>query len=132
MKRTILQVSRYAVVGLTSNAVGYLLYLLLTDLGLGPKLTMSMLYGVGVLQTFLFNKRWTFGHQGRNGAVFIRYCMAYGLGYVINLFALMILVDHLGYPHQIVQGMMIFLVAAMLFLAQRYWVFAQIPGSDAA
>lgn len=123
MRRTVLQLARYALVGLASNAFGYLLYLLLTGLGLGPKLAMTLLYGVGVLQTFVFNRRWTFGHKGAFGAVFIRYCLAYGLGYIINLVVLITLVDRLGYPHQAVQGIMILLLALMLFILQKFWVF---------
>jgi putative flippase GtrA len=49
--------------------------------------------------------------------------MAYGLGYVINLLVLFVLVDHLGYPHQVVQGMMVLALAVMLFLLQKFWVF---------
>lgn len=123
MKTTLLQLSRYAVVGLASNLFGYLLYLGLTALGLGPKLAMSLLYAIGVAQTFLFNKRWTFGHRGSNRHALLRYCAVYGLGYVINLLTLLILVDHLGWPHQWVQGAMILALAGMLFLLQKFWVF---------
>ena len=72
MKKALTQFSRYAIVGLASNAIGYVLYIGLTRLGLGPKLAMSLLYGIGILQTFLFNKRWTFGHRGAHGSVFAR------------------------------------------------------------
>ena len=117
------QFLRYVVVGLVSNAFGYLLYLALTSLGMGPKLAMSLLYGIGVLQTFIFNKRWTFGHRGAHGVVFFRYCITYALGYFINLFVLLVLVDRRGYPHEIVQGVMIMALAVILFLLQKFWVF---------
>lgn len=123
MKRALTQFVRYAVVGMVSNAIGYLLYIGLTNLGLGPKLAMSLLYGVGVLLTFLFNKRWTFENRGAHGLVFMRYCMTYGLGYVINLLVLLVFVDQLGCRHEIVQGIMILTLAVMLFLLQKYWVF---------
>lgn len=132
MKRAFLQLSRYAIVGLASNLIGYLLYLLATAAGVGPKLAMTLLYGIGVLQTFVFNKRWTFGHQGGHRLAFIRYCTVYGVGYLVNFSALLFFVDRIGYPHQIVQGVMILLIAGMLFLAQRYWVFAQKVRSDLA
>jgi putative flippase GtrA len=117
------QFIRFAVIGFASNAIAYAIYIVLTRLGLGPKFAMSLLYGIGVLQTFVFNKRWTFGHRGAHRAAFFRYCMAYGLGYVINLLVLRILVDQQGYPHEIVQGVMILSLAVMLFLLQKYWVF---------
>ena len=131
MKQALTQFLRYAIVGLASNAIGYVLYIALTRLGLGPKLAMSLLYGVGILQTFLFNKRWTFGHRGAHRSVFARYCFVYGLGYVVNLLALVLFVDQAGLQHQWVQGVMIVVVALLLFTAQRYWVFPDELRSDA-
>ena len=58
------QVIRFAVVGFASNLVLYLVYLGLTSIGLGHKNAMSILYVVGVLQTFVFNNKWTFRHYG--------------------------------------------------------------------
>lgn len=117
------QFLRYAVVGLASNAVLYLAYLSLTQIGIGSKLAMTLLYVVGVAQTFIFNKRWTFKHQGAQTRTFVRYCIAYGIGYLFNLLSLFVLVDRLGYPHRIVQGLLIFATAVLLFLLQKFWVF---------
>lgn len=125
MKQAATQLARYSLVGLVSNGVGYLLYILLTRLGLGPKFAMSLLYGVGILQTFVFNKKWAFRFDGAATAALIRYATAYAFGYVVNFVALLLLVDRIGLPHQLVQGVMILVVAVMLFLAHRYWVFPQ-------
>jgi putative flippase GtrA len=114
---------RYGIVGLLSNAVGFLLYLGITAAGMEPKLAMTVLYAVGVAQTFFFNKRWSFRHGGTHGPAFVRYCLSYVLGYLINLVALFIFVDQLGYPHQIVQGVLVLSLAVMLFLLQKFWVF---------
>ncbi|MBT9494938.1 MAG: GtrA family protein [Paucibacter sp.] len=123
MKNTIGQLIRYGAVGLGSNLVGYLLYIGLTQLGIGPKTAMSILYVAGVAQTFLFNKKWTFRNSGSNGPALLRYCLSYGLGYIINLLVLVLTVDHWGWPHQWVQGAMIFILALLLFTLQKFWVF---------
>jgi putative flippase GtrA len=120
---TPVQMLRFAMVGLASNAVLYLVYLGMTAAGMGPKLAMSMLYGIGVAQTFLFNKRWTFNHSGRFDAALLRYFAVYAGGYLANLLVLAWLVDVLRYPHQIVQGVMIVLLAGCFFLLQKFWVF---------
>ena len=120
---TVGQFIRYATVGLGSNIVLYLAYLALTAAGIESKLAMSLLYVLGVVQTFAFNKRWSFRHGGLHGPTFMRYCASYALGYLINLGALLILVDRLGYPHQAVQGVMILTLAVLLFLLQKFWVF---------
>lgn len=118
-----IQLSRYAVVGLANNALGFLLYLLLTSAGMGHKTAMTLLYAVGVIQTFYFNRKWSFNHRGVVSVALLKYVATYAFGYVFNLAVLIVAVDHLGWPHQWVQGVMIFVLAGMLFLLQRYWVF---------
>lgn len=126
MKNTIQQFVRYATVGLVSNAIGYLAYLALTAIVMAPTSAMTLIYGVGVAQSFWFNKRWSFRHDGTHGPAFVRYCAAYGLGYVVNLAALVVLVGHRRYPHQLVQGTTMILLAMMLFALQKFWVFAPV------
>ena len=126
------QFMRYVLVGLISNAILYGIYILLTSLGMGPKLAMSLLYGLGMIQTFVFNKQWSFRFNGAAAPALMRYATAYALGYGFNLAALILLVDQIGLPHQWVQGVMLFVIAIMVFLAQRYWVFAQAKRNNLA
>jgi putative flippase GtrA len=124
MKKTIIQAARFAVVGLASNGIGFCLYLLLTWGGLGPKFAMSVLFCIGTLQTFVFNKRWSFEYRGQDRLVMFRYLAAYSIGYLVNLAALVVLVDYCHFAHAPVQGAMILAVAALMFLLQKFWVFA--------
>ena len=126
------QFTRYLIVGLASNFIIYFAYIIITYVGIGPKLAMTLLYGVGVVQTFVLNKKWSFRFEGAVTPALVRYVTVYAVGYVINFFALMLLVDRAKLPHQLVQGVMIFVVAMMLFVAQRYWVFRQTTRSDMA
>ncbi|MBN1611275.1 MAG: GtrA family protein [Polyangiaceae bacterium] len=106
-----------------SNLVLYLLYLAVTFVGVGHKSAMTGLYLLGVLQTFVFNRNWSFRHAGRVDSALVRYVVAYAAGYLLNLATLVLLVDRAGLPHRAVQGVMICVLAVLLFLAQRYWVF---------
>ena len=117
------QFLRFAIVGCVSNAVLFLMYLALTTLGMGHKVAMSALYLVGIMQTFVFNKRWSFKYKGAVPTALFRYWIVYASGYLLNLSVLMILVDHLGFPHQMVQGIMILVLAVLIFLAHKFWVF---------
>jgi putative flippase GtrA len=120
-----IQVIRYAVVGIASNLTFYRLYLAITAFGVGPKSSMTGLHLLGMQQTFIFSKRWTFLHDAAHQGPFTRYLLAYTFGYLLNFAALLVLIDWAHWPHQVVQGMMIFILAAMLFLLQKYWVFAK-------
>jgi len=93
-------------------------------MGLEPKVAMSLLYAVGIAQTFVFNRQWTFEHGGVVKGSLPRYVVTYVFGYSFQLFALMILVDKLGFSHQVVMAILIVLTAVLIFVLQKYWVFS--------
>jgi putative flippase GtrA len=127
-RRTLIkQLFRYAIVGVISNAIAYLAYLLITSIGLSPKLAMSSLYVVGAIVGFAGNRHLTFAHSGGLMGSGARYVLTHAIGYLINLTILMVFVDHLNYPHQAVQAAAVLVVAAYLFFALKLFVF---PSSD--
>lgn len=117
------QFVRYCIVGVVSNAMLYALYLAATAAHVPPKMAMSGIYFVGVLQTFYFNKRWSFRDKGPDATTLIRYIVAYGTGYALNYILLVVFVDQWGIAHQYVQGAALVLVAVYLFGLQRFWVY---------
>lgn len=127
MSSWLVQGVRFGIVGLASNALLFIFYLILTSLGVGPKIAMTGMFLVGTLQTFFFNKRWTFGHSGGSQKALVKYFVVYACAYVVNLLVLFVFVDRLGYPHQVVQGLMILFLAVFIFLLQKFWVFGVSP-----
>ena len=122
--KTLRQLFSYALIGLLTNLLGYALYLLLTYLWGAPKLTMTTLYSAGALISFFANRRFTFRHDGRIGVAGVRYLFVQLLGYLLNLTLLVLFVDWLGFAHQVVQAVAIFVVAIFLFVLSRFFVFA--------
>ena len=119
------QLYRFATVGVISNALLYMAYLLLTlFIGLEHKLAMTLVYVGGVILSFFFNRSWSFGHSGVAHRAFVRYVVANVIGYLLNLALLVLAVDRLNLPHEGVQAVAIVLVAVCTFLLNRYWVFA--------
>ena len=110
-------------VGLSTNLIGYLGYLLLTHLGLGHTTAMSSLYLLALTLSFVFNRKWTFGFKGDMTHSIFRYLVAHLIGYFFNLGILFVMVDIFGYPHQVIQAIAIFVVAGLLFILFRYFVF---------
>jgi putative flippase GtrA/SAM-dependent methyltransferase len=119
------QLIRYGIVGLLNNAAIYLIFLLVTYWGVTPKIAMSFLYVVAAVASFIWNKNWTFSYSGRVNRSFTRFVLAHIGGYLINLLILLVFVDRLGYSHQAVQAVAIFVVAGFLFIAFKYFVFNQ-------
>src|SRR5690606_6867193 len=117
------QFSRFVFVGICANGVLYIAYLAMTWAGVGPKAAMSMLYLLGVLQTFFVNRGWTFRHTGTLAGTFPRYVVTYAVGYALNYSMLFLLVDRWGWHHEWVQAGAAVLVAIFVFILQRKWVF---------
>ncbi|MBF0460467.1 MAG: GtrA family protein [Magnetococcales bacterium] len=130
IRKSVTQLAHYFVVGILSNSVGYLMYLSATYLGATPKITMTLLYGVGAAIGFVGNRNLTFSYKGSLIRSGIRYIIVHCVGYVINLVILIVLVDRLGYPHQWIQAMAIFVVAGFLFLAFKFFVFTSVNISN--
>jgi putative flippase GtrA len=116
------QLLRYGVVGLLTNLVGYLIYLLLT-LWVEPKLAVTILYPVGVLIGYFGHARYSFAYEGRTLSGLARFLVAHAIGYGANVSLLYVFTDLLGYPHWAVQAAAIFIVAALLFVLFRFFVF---------
>lgn len=125
VRESIGQALRFAAVGAATNAVGFVLYLLATGLGGTPKATMSVLYVVGTATGFWGNRTVTFGHSGSLTRAGVRYAAAYAVGYLINFAILAVMVDRLGYPHQVAQAIATVLVAVFLFVALKLYVFRE-------
>jgi putative flippase GtrA len=119
------QMACYALVGIVSNCAGYLVYLGVTHLGVSPKMTMTFLYSIGATISFLGNRRLTFSHKGSLLGSGVRYFLAQLVGYFINLAILLVFVDKFGFPHQVIQGIAILIVAVFLFLTFKFFVFTE-------
>jgi len=102
----------------------YLAFLGLTRIGVEHKVAMSFLYFFGVLLTFVMNKKWTFSHDGHLSFTIVKYISLYIFGYLINLGVLILMVDWFRYPYDWVQGVMVPVLAVMLFIMQKSWVFS--------
>lgn len=117
------QLVRYSLVGVATNLLMYFVYLLITHLGVGPKVTMSLVYLIGASFGFIGNKTWAFSHKGGMPGAALRYAIAHLFGYFLNFLILFIFVDRLGYAHQWVQAAAIAVVAVFLFIVFKYFVF---------
>jgi putative flippase GtrA len=125
------QLFRYALVGTTINIAGYLVYLLITFLGVTPKIAVTFLYIAGASVGFWGNRKLAFMHQGSLLGSGVRYIIAHIFGYLLNLAILILFVDMLGYAHQWVQAFAVFVVAGYLFLAFKFFVFPNLSKSCA-
>lgn len=123
---------RFGVVGVLTNALGFCLYLLITSVGSPPKLTMSILYAIGLFISFWQNRNWVFRHNGKARASLARFLAAHACAYGINYTFLSYFHDRLGYPDAWVQFSAMAVMAIFLFLMFKFFVFPKHrPAKDA-
>jgi putative flippase GtrA len=118
------QVLRYGLVGLTSNALAFGVYALITRIGTPPTVAMTIVYLCAAIFSFFANRRLTFAHEGNVWGAASRFVIAYAVGYLIDLGILVVLVDRMGYSHLWVQAGAVLVVAAYLFVTLKLVVFA--------
>ncbi len=85
------QAFRYSAVGMSNTALDAVLYLVLTHwLGLGGLkiLAKTISYGVGTLNSFHWNRSWTFKSKARAAATFIPFVLTNLLALGINAAAM--------------------------------------------
>ena len=123
-KKSILnQLIRFGIVGFISNLMLYFFYIILTEFKYGHKTSMTIVFLLGVTQTFIFNKKWSFSVGCNSVGYYYKYFLSYCLTYIINLIGLFLFVDILYYPHELVQGVMVIFCAFLLFIILKLWVF---------
>ena len=115
--------ARFLVVGASNNAAMYGLFVVLSLVGVAaiPAATITYVLGMGV--SFFFHRRWTFRHAGNPASAAVRFLVANAIGYGLNVALLWIFVTWLGLPQIPVQLVSVGVVAVLLFLLMRGWVF---------
>jgi putative flippase GtrA len=123
LRALLAQLLRYGLVGGAVNLCGYLLFLLITWLGMEPKAAMTVLYVAGAGAGFLGNRSWTFDHRGGTMAPAFKYFSAHVCGYLLDYAILAVFVDNLHFPYRVVQAAAMLVVAGLLFVIFKFLVF---------
>lgn len=119
------QLASYGLIGAAVNLAGFVIYLLLTCKWLDPKFAVTILYPIGALMGYYGNSQFAFYYSGSHLYGLLRYVFAHLIGYGTNIAILYTFVDLLGYSHPLIQAIAVFVVAGILFLLFRYYVFPQ-------
>ena len=114
---------RFGVIGIKNNVVYYLLYVILSLIGVGHSFAVSAIYVFGILYSFLFNKRFVFRDHRQSRYLFARYILVYVFAWGLNLVALRLLTVTFGLNHFLAQGLLVLAISGVLFLSLKVFVF---------
>ena len=116
---------KFLLVGGFNTIAMYLLYWFLVRQGLHYNIALLIDYTVGIVTGYLMNRFWTFARHGNwhphHG--FLKYCLAYGLVYVVNCILLSMIVENRISGPEIGQIVALGGATVFSFLLQNFWVF---------
>lgn len=105
----------YAMVGVINTIVGLGVIFVLMYVGFKPEVANVLGYIVGFLNSYVLNKKFTFKSKNSHTRDFVRFGVAMGVAYVINLAVLVILHYQCGVNKYIAQ-----IVASVCYTISGY------------
>jgi|SRR5579863_4611306 len=123
------RLSRYSIVGLTTNLSLYLVFVLLLHSGATPTLAAGLCYVFGVGLSYLLNRRWTFASRGSHRQDLLKFLLAYGIGLFSTLVTITLLTHWLH--AEMAQILNIGITALVIYGSLRLFRFGRQEGADA-
>ena len=129
MKKTIRQAFKYGLVGISNTLITmFVIWLMLKQFGFSDVLSNVTGYAAGVINSFFFNKLWTFKSRDSWFGSALRFAVVFGICYLLQLGMLFCLKANLSidpyYNHLIA---MVF-YTAINFLMNKYITFKDQKG----
>jgi len=79
------RLGRYAVLGVVTNGLVFLVFLALVHVGVSPVAANAICYGLGLVLSYLGNRRWTFRSTRGHGADAWRFGAAHLCGFATSI-----------------------------------------------
>ena len=120
-------VVRFGVVGLSGYAFSVALFAaLIGPLGWDHRVAAAAATSVALACTFVVNRAWTFAaDDGSAGGQAWRFAVVSAVAVAVNVIAVYVLVDRLGFPKVRGEALAVGLQAPVSYVGNRVWTFAR-------
>jgi putative flippase GtrA len=117
--------ARFGAVGVLNTAVDAAVFTLLYAWAGAPyAAAQTAAYGAGALNSYIWNKRWTFKSRSRaNAREWLSFLLVNGLSYGISIAVLAAAYEALGLPMGWSKALSIASSVAFNYIGSRFWVF---------
>jgi len=120
----LVQGSKFLVVGIMNAAIGLgVIYSTYNLLNVNYILSNVLGYGCGIVNSFIWNRRWTFRSKKDPKPEILLFFLMFGVSYGVNLLVTVICVEKLGIQPNIAQLAGIFFYTTSNFFGNKYVTF---------
>lgn len=121
------QLLRYSIVGIFNTVFGLgVIYLLFNLFHFNYILSNIGGYSVGLINGFIWNKKWTFESRRTYFKEILPYLTVFGISYAANLIAVVFFVEALKIHPNIAQVLGIAAYSLTNFVVNKYWTFSKV------
>lgn len=114
---------KFIFVGILNTIVGYGTYALLIFFGFNYIISSTVSTIVGVINSFILNKKITFSDKGINKKTPFKFISVYLFSYFIGLFNLSIFIKKLGFNPYLAGFINLFITTLISWFGHRYFSF---------
>ncbi len=121
---TVRQAIKYGIVGVSNTLItAIVIWVMMKGLGCSDILSNIVGYAAGVLNSFIWNKRWTFQSDAGWMSSGFRFLVAFGICYLLQLGVLMYLNAHLSIDPYYNQLLAMVFYTAINFVMNKFYTF---------
>ncbi len=121
---TFLQLNRFILVGVLNTVITITIFLFLTNfVKLDYRLSNSIGYIIGVINSFIWNKKWTFKTKNSLKSEFLKFIVVFIISYFINFLIVIYFKEHLRFNKNISQMIGIIFYTLSFFIGSKIFVF---------
>lgn len=115
---------RFVLVGVLNTIVGYgTIFILQNFVGMDYRLANAGGYALGLINSFFWNKFWTFRSKRHLKQEIIPFLIVFGICYLLNLGSLILFVERFGIHEDIAQALSMAIYTLCGWLGNKFWTF---------
>ncbi|MTI85388.1 MAG: GtrA family protein [Firmicutes bacterium] len=119
------QTIKFAITGVLNTTVSFLTFCVcLQVISCHYLAALTLSHITGILNSYVWNSRWTFGKKRLHFKQFVRFTMVYALAYVLNFAILSIGIKITSLNILVLQAVSLVTATIFSFMGQKYWTFA--------
>jgi putative flippase GtrA len=119
---------KFGIVGVTNTIIDYVTFVILNAIGINYILCQIAAYSVGTLNSYIFNKNWTFKGNGNNKKPheeFMEFLIINIITLIITELSLIVLLKEYKLNIYIAKVCIVILAQAANYFSYKLWVFAK-------